>query len=314
MDGNRSGGWKPYVVLTFMPLFFSSNLIFGRAASSAVEPWTFAFLRWFFAFVILLPFAWRGIAENASLLRAQWKTIGLLGFLGMWICGAMVYHALHFTTATNATLIYTSSPVLILLLEWAFRGRRMGAREVVGVGLALIGVIMIIVKGSLAVLWGLTFNIGDLFMALAAVSWAIYSVLLKRRGLAEVPTSSIFAVVAGAGALTLLPFMLWESFATQSFPATMEAWTAIAGTVVFVSLLAFSFYQYGVATVGPSVTGFFMYLLPPYGVVMAVVFLGEALRPFHFVGFACVMAGLLLATLPSDAWNRMTFRRAGPGI
>ncbi|WP_417689663.1 DMT family transporter [Roseibium sp.] len=311
MNSNRSGGWKPYVVLMFMPLFFSSNLIFGRAAITSVEPWTFAFLRWFFAFVFLLPFAWSGIRAHRDILKAQWKTIVFLGFLGMWICGGIVYHALHFTTATNATLIYTSSPILILLLEWAFRGRRMGGREVVGVALALVGVVMILTKGSLAVLLGLTFNLGDLAMALAAISWAIYSVLLKSRDLAQVPTVAVFAVVAGAGALTLLPFMVWETIVTQSFPVTVDAWTAIAGTVVFVSLLAFTFYQYGIETIGPSVTGFFMYLLPPYGVLMAVTFLGETLQPFHFIGFGCVMAGLLLATLPGSVWKRVASRASG---
>ena len=116
MTDERSGDWKPYLALLFMPLFFSTNIIFGRAATASVEPWTLAFIRWTLAFLILLPFTWAGLKRHKKLLMSEWKTIGVLGILGMWICGALVYYALHHTTATNATLIYTSAPVLILLL------------------------------------------------------------------------------------------------------------------------------------------------------------------------------------------------------
>lgn len=311
MTSPHQADWKPYVALLFMPLFFSSNLVFGRAAITSVEPWTLAFLRWTLAFLILLPFAWPGIRQHGKVLKTHWKTIGVLGLLGMWICGALVYYALHHTSATNATLIYTSSPILILLMEWVFRGRRMGLREMVGVALALAGVVLIIVKGSLEILLGLSFNLGDLIIAFCALSWAGYSVILKRSVFSAVPTLSLFAVIAAAGAITLFPFMVWETAATQKFPATQDAWLSIAGIVVFASLLAFSLYQYGVKSVGPSVTGLFMYLLPLNGVMLAVVFLGEKLHAHHFAGFILIMAGLILATGPADLLRRLQARLTG---
>ncbi len=311
MTDERSGDWKPYLALLFMPLFFSTNIIFGRAATASVEPWTLAFIRWTLAFLILLPFTWTGLKRHKKLLMSEWKTIGVLGILGMWICGALVYYALHHTTATNATLIYTSAPVLILLLEWAFRGRRIGARETIGVTLALAGIVLIVVQGRLDVLLGLSFNPGDLIIGFCALSWAGYSVLLKRSTLAPVPTLSLFAIVAGTGALTLLPFMIWETAAKQTFPVTAEAWTSIGGIILFSSLLAFSLFQYGVKTVGPSITGLFMYLMPPYGVLMAVLFLGESLHPYHFTGFVLIMTGLVLATAPAELWRRLQAHFAG---
>lgn len=311
MTNPHQADWKPYVALLFMPLFFSSNLVFGRAAITSVEPWTLAFLRWTLAFLILLPFAWPGIRQHGQVLKTHWKTIGVLGLLGMWICGALVYYALHHTSATNATLIYTSSPILILLMEWIFRGRRMGLREMVGVALALAGVVLIIVKGSLEILLGLSFNLGDLIIAFCALSWAAYSVILKRSVFSAVPTLSLFAVIAAAGAITLFPFMVWETAATQTFPTTRDAWLSIAGIVVFASLLAFSLYQYGVKSVGPSVTGLFMYLLPLNGVMLAVVFLGEKLHAHHFAGFILIMAGLILATGPADLLRRFQARLTG---
>ncbi|PLX39679.1 MAG: EamA/RhaT family transporter [Hyphomicrobiales bacterium] len=288
-----------------MPLFFSSNLIFGRVAISTVEPWTLATLRWTLAFLVLLPFAWRGIIEHRQVFRDNWTMIVMLGLLSMWICGALVYFALRYTTATNGTLIYTSSPVLIVLLEWAFRGRRISPREALGIVTALVGVVMIVVKGDLDTLLGLRFNVGDIIFAIAAISWAAYSVLLKRGEFSSVPTLSMFAVIAAAGAATLFPFMIWESIEVGTFPTDAGSWSSIAGIVIFSSVLAFSCFQYGIKVVGPAITGMFMYLLPPYGVMMAVLFLGETLRPFHFAGFVLIMTGLLLGTLPKDIIRRI---------
>lgn len=298
MPPTARGTATAYLVLAVMPLFFSSNLIFGRVAIETVEPWTLACLRWSLAFCLLLPFVWRDLVRYRAVFVARWKLIAGLGVLGMWICGALVYFALRHTTATNGTLIYTSSPVLIVLFEWLFRGRSISVREIIGIPLAFLGVVVIVVRGSLDFLLALSFNIGDIVFAFAALSWAVYSVLLKRRSLAGLPPMSLFAAVALAGAIALLPFMILESLVAGAFPTGLQSWTSIAGIVVFSSVLAFSCFQYGIHTVGPSVSGLFMYLLPPYGVAMAVVFLGETLETFHIAGFLLIMAGILLATLP----------------
>ncbi len=298
---------RAYALLLATPLFFSSNVIIGRAAAASVEPWTLAFLRWVIAFAILLPFAWQGLRRHRDVLLRNWDLIGLMGLLGMWFCGAGVYFALNYTTATNGTLIYTSSPILIVLLEWLFRGRAVGTREVVGIVLAMLGVLAIVVKGSLTLFLSLQFNAGDVLFALAALSWAIYSVLLKRSSLTEVPTVTLFAALALGGAITLLPFTIIEIAETGRFPATLDAWTSIFGVALIASVLAFSCFQYGVKIVGPSTAGLFMYLLPPYGVLMAVIFLGEELHVYHFAGFILIMAGLVLATAPRWLLKRIPY-------
>ena len=132
-----------------MPLLFSSNIIFGRAAVEDVEPFTLAFLRWFLTAIILMPFVYPILKRHRGQLLNMTPQLALMGFLGMWICGAMVYLALKYTTATNGTLIYSASPVLIILIEWMYRGRKVGPREAAGVSLALAGVVVIVAKASL---------------------------------------------------------------------------------------------------------------------------------------------------------------------
>lgn len=303
-----SGRLGAYAALAVMPLLFSSNLIIGRNAIATVDPWTLAFFRWFFAFLILLPFAWRGLRRHGALLREHWRTIALLAFLGMWICGGIVYIALTSTTATNATLIYTSSPVFIVLIERIFRGRDVSPLQAIGIAVAIAGVLAIVLKGDIAGLVHLTFNRGDLLIGFAAISWAIYSVVLKRPAFQPLPTIVLFATIAGAGAICLFPFMLIETGLTGRFPTAPASWASIGGLALVSSVLAFTTFQYGIKVVGPSTTGVFMYLLPVYGVLLAVVFLGEEFHSYHAAGLVLVTLGVILATAP---FGRL-LRRAAP--
>ena len=169
----------PLIVMLLTPLFFSSNLIFGRSTIPEVAPFTLAFLRWSAAFLLISPFLWRSRARVHSYVTtypAHWL---LLGFLGMWICGAGVYYALQFTTATNGTLIYTTSPLMIIILERLFFGRPTSWREIAGILVGFLGVAIIVLKGDFAGIAQSSFNWGDLMFIAAALSWAGYSVLLK---------------------------------------------------------------------------------------------------------------------------------------
>lgn len=308
-DRDARAAWRAYAILAFMPLFFSSNIVIGRAAIAEVEPWTLAFWRWLLAFLILLPAAWPGFAEHRETIRREWRSIAMLGFLGMWLCGGVVYLSLNHTTATNGILIYTSSPVIILILEIAFRGQRTSLRQVLGIALAFFGVATILLHGDIARLLALRFNPGDVGIAVAATSWAIYSVVLRRGRLGDLPTIVLFAAIALAGVLLLVPMVAWELIALGHFPRTSVAWTSIVGLAVFPSVLAFSSYQYGVKVVGPTITGIFLYLLPAYGVGMAVIFLGEELHAFHAAGLVLVSCGVMLATAPTKLWKRLGLRR-----
>lgn len=302
---------RAYLVLVLMPMFFSTNIVIGRAAVATVEPWTLAFWRWVLASLILLPFAWRGIRLHRAALLEQWRLIALLGFLGMVVCGGGVYLSLTSTTATNGTLIYTSSPVFVLLLEAIFRGQKIVLRQVVGIVLAVLGVAMIVLRGELARLLALELNIGDLGIALAAFAWAVYSVILKRPVFRTLPTVPLFFAISSAGALMLLPFMAYELVGTGRLPTSAAAWTSILGLAVLSSVLPFLAYQYGVKIVGPSITSVFLYFLPVYGVSFAAIFLGESFHAYHAAGFILVMAGVVLATAPLDAIRARRTSTAG---
>ena len=287
-----------YALLLLAPLMMASNAVIGRAATEIMPPIGLAFWRWVLALALMLPLAGAGLWQYRQTLRRQWAMILLLGALGMGVCGAFVYIGLQTTTATNTGLIYAASPAMILLIGALFRGEKIRPRQIGGIVLAFAGVSAILARGDVAAFLALRFAIGDLWVLGATAAWAVYSVLLKRRALA-MPTFVLFAAVTAAGVLCLLPFYIAETLAVQPVVWTPEALLSIAGVAVFASVLAFSSYQKGVALIGPARAGPFMYLMPAYAAVLAMLFLGERLAPFHIAGFALILTGVMLASAPA---------------
>ena len=304
----EAGKAGAFAVMAVTPLFFSSILIFGRDVVGAVAPFLLAAIRWALVALSLSPFLWRDRTTVQQTVAGHWRFLLLLGFLGMFICGGLVYLGLTMTTATNGTLIYTTSPVIIILLEAAFSGRRIGWREAVGSALAFAGVAVIVLKGDWQALASLRFNPGDLLFVAAAIAWAVYSILGRKPVMTRLGNFSALGLTALSGTLCLLPVAVWEVTAGDPLPATPQAWGNIAGIVFFASLLAFAGFQFGVRRLGASLAGIFMYLLPAYGVSLAVLWLGEEFRPFHAAGIALVMAGIVLATFPAS-WARRKLAR-----
>jgi drug/metabolite transporter (DMT)-like permease len=296
----RPGGALAVAALLLTPVLFSLNPVIGRAAVESVGPWTLAFLRWSLATVVMLPLATPSLREHAAVLRGEWPWLALLGGLGMWVCGGVFYTALQSTTATNATLIYTTSPLFILLLERVLRGRPIRRREAAGIVFAIAGVLVLVSRGSLAVFADLGLNLGDLLTLVCAAAWALYTVVLRRPRLAALPAPALFVAVALSGAVLLAPFMAVETAMSGAFPHTLPQWTSIAGLVAFASVLAFLGYQVSVRFAGAAVTGLLMYLMPVSGVAMAIVFLGERPGPAVLAGSLLVIGGLVTATAPVE--------------
>lgn len=285
-----------WVLLLSAPVFFSSNLIFGRGITGEIGPFITAFIRWMGATLLILPFViadWRGLLAFVRHHTLLWLTLGILG---MGVCGGFVYWALTLTTASNATLIYTTSSLFIILFQWLFQGRRLVLREVAGMIIAFCGVATIVLKGDVAALMHLTFNIGDLGILLAAIAFAAYSMLLRRPAIRGIAPFSLFALLAAAGAVVLFPPAAIEVLAGAPLPHTGGAWVKLSGIILFASVAAFYSFQHSVMVFGAARAGVTLYLMPPVSIVMAVLFLGERFEAYHAPGILLVTGGVVLAT------------------
>lgn len=284
-----------------VPIFFSSNIIFGRGVIGDIAPFITAFLRWTGAAIIMLPFVWADRRAAWAFVRNHTWLWLLIGALGMGVCGGLVYWALTLTTAANATLIYTTSSLFIILFQWAFQGRAIGGREIVGMVIAFAGVAVIVLRGDLEALRHLSFNLGDFCVLIAAIAFAAYSLLLRHPALKPLPPLSLFGLIAVSGAVVLAPPAAYELVTGGLLPDSPGDWYKLAGMVVFASLAAFYCFQNSVRVFGPGMAGITLYLMPPCSIVMAVLFLGERFESYHAVGIVLVTGGIVLATMQ---WKR----------
>ena len=283
-----------YAALALTTLLWSSNFIIGRAIRDDVSPSSLNFLRWAMALVILVPFTLRDLRTHRAALVRNWKLIALLGVSGIAAFQTLTYFALTLTTALNTILLLSLAPLVIVVLSWIALGERVTRTQAVGLVASLAGAVILILHGDVATLADLRFNAGDLWMLLAVLIWAVYSVLLRRRP-ADVPPLALHTTSVAAGTLAMLPSFGWQAMHGSGFPLTLKAWLGIAFVAVFSSALAHGLWVRGVATIGANRASVFIHLMPLFGGALAIAFLGEQLAAYHAVGAAIVLGGVVLA-------------------
>lgn len=172
---------NPYLLLTLTALFWSGNMVLGRGIRADVPPMALAFWRWAIAFCLVLPLALPHLKSQWPLLKAGWRPVLILGVLGVGGYNAFAYIALQSTTATNAVLLNSFTPVATIAISWAFLGKHLRRLEAIGVAISLLGALTIVARGDPAILLHLNLNVGDVWMLAAVLIWAIYTVGLGWR-------------------------------------------------------------------------------------------------------------------------------------
>lgn len=286
---------QAYLLLTLATLFWSGNFVLARAMSTSIPPITMAYWRWQVAMTILLPFAIWGLWKHRKVIRANLFRLIVLSVVGVAFFNTFVYLGLQTTTATNALLINSAIPILIILLAITFIREPVTRGNKLGVVLSLIGVVFLILRGDLRQLMALDFVIGDFWVLAAALSWAVYSLLLKRWKPNDLPAASflMFSVAVGAIALGLL---YWPNLPQE--PSISWGTNEIISVIYFAlfpSLASYICWNEGVAKIGAASAGHFIHLMPLFGVTLSIIFLGENIEPYHLVGAGFIAAGIWLA-------------------
>ena len=293
-DGPARARALPYLLVLVAAASFGGNWVAARMVNFEIPPFALSFWRWAIAAGLLLPLALPQLREDAPLIRRHWLKLFVFGAVGAGGFTLLGYWGVSYTTAINATLLNSSLPLFVVPLSWLLLGLKVSARQMAGLALSLAGVIAIVSGGSLQTLAGLTLNSGDFLILCGAFMWAIYTVTLKWRPPLRA-LSFLFSTIASA-ALVSLPFYLWEMWAGRSMTLTPAAVTVIAYLAIFPSIVAYVCWNQAVAALGPNVVGFFNPVIPVFGILFAVVFLGEPLRAYHLAGFGLVLAGVVLTS------------------
>lgn len=281
----------PYALLAMSALFWAGNWVVGRGVHESVPPIGLNFWRWFVAVVLLTPFAWSGMRGKWHVVAGRWRYFFMLGLTGAALFQALVYAGLQFTTAINGMLLNSTAPISMICISWIMQGERVSRRQWFGVATSFLGALAIITKGDPRLLLGLSFNPGDLIIAVALPLWSLYSVLLRRRP-AELGGVALLWIIGLFAMVPLSLLYLGENLLGRHVRFDAQAIGVFLYVGIFASVLAMLFWNKAVAMVGPNVSGYFLHLLPVFGSFLAVVFLGEAVRAFHIAGVSLIFFGI----------------------
>jgi drug/metabolite transporter (DMT)-like permease len=281
-------------LLFIQPIFMASNLVVARGGVEYVPPISLAFWRWTLVFLILLPFTYVSLKKNQKIMKKEYKKLFFLGATGCGVCGAFPFLAGQTTTVTNMGIIYTSSPIFIILISGIFFNEKINLTKVVGLISCLIGVFAIIIKGNLYLLINLNFTIGDLWMLAAAIGWALYSIYLFYWK-TKLEIFQRFTLIAFFGAISLLPFYIGEEIFFEKTAFTKEFFMWVIFAAISPGIIAFTLYTITQKKLGASLTGFTLYIFTIYGAIYGYFLFDEKLENYHLIGTVLVFIGVYLA-------------------
>ena len=292
-----SGNWlsnQPYLLLSITALCWAGNAIVGRLAAGHIPPVTLASLRWSLAFFIILPFAWKHLAHDRGAIRGRLGIMIVLSVTGIGAFTALQYWSLEHTTALNTLLLQSAGPLVVAVWSLVLFGVRMTLAQAGGVLLSLTGVLVILLHGDLTTLSNIEFNRGDLIFIVALAIFGLYSVLSLKRP--DIHGLSFVAFTFGAGAACLIPLLIWELFARPLMRIDTANLLTLLYVAVFPSTVAYLCFNRGVQLIGANRAAPFFHVVPVFGTIMSIVFLGEHPQAFHFIGFALVLTGVFVAS------------------
>jgi drug/metabolite transporter (DMT)-like permease len=284
---------KAWILLLLTAMFWGGNVVASRTAVGEVSPMAMVALRWGITAMAMLAFCWRDCVREWPVLRANALRLGLMGFFGFTLYQVLYFAAAHATTGVHLAILQGVAPAFIFAGAWVFYGTPIGLVRGIGLALTMLAVAVVATHGEPQHLIGMDLNIGDVAMLVASLSYAAYTVALRKRP----PVSALvfFTALSVVAALTALPLLIGEYALGRVQWPTLKGWLAMSYIIIFPSLLAQIFFIRGVSMIGPGRASLFYNLVPVLGAIMAVTLLGEPFAPYHAVGLSLALGGVMIA-------------------
>jgi len=286
--------YHPATLLSLTSLFWAGNMVIGRAVADAMSPIGLSYWRWVIVIAVLAPFCWREVLAKRTQLFRSWRIVLLLSVMSTGLYNALTYWSLHYTTATNTTLLNSTIPIWVMVASWILLRHLPPTRALLGFLTSLVGVLFIVAHGHPGTLFTLAPNFGDLIMLIALFIWGFYAVLLRYRPADLSPLGYVF-VTGVIGTVIATPFFLIDRAVSATPDLSWQALAAIGYFALFSSLAATLCYNNAIDRVGPVHASLFIHLVPLFGSLLAIAFLGERPGWQHLIGMALILSGILQA-------------------
>ncbi|UYZ24103.1 DMT family transporter [Mesobacillus jeotgali] len=285
----------PYFLLAVAALFWGGNAVAGKFLSDSLPPVTISFTRLGIGVLIMSPVIIRLFKHEMAAFREHFKLLLFLAVTGVMGFNLLIYWAVNYTTAINASLLNSTSPLFIFLLSALLISEKMELKYWISLVISMLGVLVVITNGSIERMLALQFNIGDLIMVLAVILWALYSIKIKKIS-GKLPSLTIFGFSLAISFMLMIPAVAIELSMVPVGAVGLPEWTALFYIGIFPSICSFLLWNRGVALIGPSKASISLNLIPVFGTIFAFFVLGEVISVPQIMGGCLVFVGVFITS------------------
>ena len=286
---------KAYIMLICATLFWAGNFIVGKYAFlTEIPPLSLVFYRWLLVWVMLLPFTYKDVIKHKDTILNNLPLLFFLGLTSVGLFNSFTYLSLVYTQVINSSLFNTAIPAIIILLCFLFKVEQTNKFQLSGLFISVCGILAIITKLNLDILLSLNFNKGDLIMIGGALTWGIYSTLLKRKKF-SLPLLTLVHIVCTFGLVSVFPQFLYELWNGQVIKFDINLFYLLIFLALFPSIGSYYCWAGAVSIIGANRAGIFLSLIPLFSTIMAIALYNEKFQFFHLIGAILILVGLYLS-------------------
>ena len=291
-----------YLCALLATIFWSGNFIVARDVKEAIDPISLSFYRWVVAVAFLLPFAFIASIKKYQVIKKNFLYLSIVSILGVTIFNTFLYIAAHTSPAINLSIISITFPIIVILLSRIFLKEEISTNKLIGVAVVFSGVLLLISKGNIETLLKLSFTSGDIWIAFAALSFAIYSIILKYKP-KEFKVLDFQLITFTLGTIYLVPFFIYEYDIRVLEEFNSSHILSILYIGIFASLFAFILWNKAVELLGATKAGLIYYTLPIFTGFLAFVFLKEEITYIHLLSILFIFSGIYITNKTTKKIN-----------
>ena len=259
-----------------------------------IPPLSLVFFRWLLVWFILLPFTYKDVIKHKDIILNNLPLLFFLGFTSVGLFNSFTYLSLVYTQVINSSLFNTAIPAIIILLCFLFKVEKTNKFQISGLFISVCGILAIITKLNLDILFSLNFNKGDLIMIGGVLTWGIYSTLLKKKKF-TLPLLTLVHIVCTFGLISVFPQFLYELWNGQVIKFDINLVYTLIFLALFPSIGSYYCWAGAVSIIGANRAGIFLSLIPLFSTIMAIAFYNEKFQFFHLIGAILILIGLYLS-------------------
>ncbi|MCG6194868.1 EamA family transporter [Leptospira sp. FAT2] len=285
--------FRPYLFLIFFALITGTTFEVAKQALYHFTPAQTGAVRFAIASVLLFAFVFFTDKKLLKVDREHLKSLLLLGIAGVFGFNSFFFLGMKNASPVNAAIVIALGPAITAFLSYFLLKTKITWIQCFGTLVSFSGVLLVISDGNWAALGHILEGKGIVYIFLAAICWAFYSVGIKKY-LKGVSTIQITTFTSFFGMIALVLFLLFSGESNLDWSVLpINAWFAILYMAVFTTFFGYLFWNYGIQKVGPDKAAIFGNLVPVVAMV-TTWFLGESPNVFDILGALLVITGIFV--------------------